>query len=604
MSQEASRREQFRTLLDVASYRPKMTLGIISLNFLLALLEGVGLGFILPIIETAQGSGDPSDGSMILRAFGQVYEFFNIPFTIEFLIVGVVLVITVRYTTSFLAMWLSVVLRVDYIRTLRTEAFENSLHAKVEYLDSMGSDELLNAIITQTNYAGKTINLMIRTLNLSVLCLIYLLIALLVSPILTVVTGVILGIFMYGIRYVLESGFSVGSRVAEANERVQETVQAGTDGIRDVKLFQLADELFDRFQASMDQFVQATVIQKRNNALINSFNQFSTAVALFGLIYAGLRLSSLSLGSLGLFLFAVFRLGPKLSSLNDIVYQTESHLPHLVRTQEFIDQLNEVQESKGCRPAPSGIDRTSFEDVEFAYDSSDEQVLRGVSFEVRRTEFVAFVGSSGAGKSTIVSLLARMYEPDGGRILADGSPIEEFDVDDWRSRVSIVRQEPYIFNDTLRFNVTIGNRDATEEEIERICEIAEVTEFLEDLPNGYETMLGQDGVRLSGGQRQRVAVARALLKNADLLILDEATSDLDSHLEERVHNGIEAMERDYAIIAIAHRLSTVTGADRIHMMEDGEIVERGPHRTLVNQNGKYAELYDTQSQIKTSRSED
>lgn len=596
MSEEATRREQFRTLLDVAFYRPFMTAGIILLNFLLALLEGIGLGFILPIIETAQGNGDASSGSTLLQVFEQTYGILGIPFTMEFLILGVISIITVRYATSFVAMWLAVILRTDYIRTLRARAFENSLNAKVEYFDTMGSDEILNAIITQTNYAGQTINLVIRTLNLALLCSVYLVIALLVSPFLMIITAVVLGVFMYGIRYVLESGFSVGSRVAEANERVQEAVQAGTEGIRDVKLFRLTDEIFDRFRTAMDQFVDATIAQERNKALINSFNQFSTAVALFGLIYAGLRLSSLSLGSLGLFLFAVFRLGPKLSSLNDVLYQAESNLPHLVRTQQFIDQLDRVQEPSSDKSVPSPINRTSFEEVEFAYNSDDEQVLRGISFEVERGEFVAFVGPSGAGKSTIVSLLARMYEPSGGRILADGTPLNQFDIGEWRSRVSIVRQNPFIFNDTLRYNVTVGNRDATREEIERVCDIAEVTEFFDDLPSGYETMLGEDGVRLSGGQRQRVAIARALLKDADLLVLDEATSDLDSHLEERVHDGIEAMERDYAMLAIAHRLSTVTDADRIHMMEDGEIVERGTHRGLIEQKGKYSELYATQSQ--------
>jgi subfamily B ATP-binding cassette protein MsbA len=190
-----------------------------------------------------------------------------------------------------------------------------------------------------------------------------------------------------------------------------------------------------------------------------------------------------------------------------------------------------------------------------------------------------------------------MYDPDSGRILADGVSIDEFGIDEWRSRISVVRQQPFVFNDTLRYNITVGNRDATEKEIREVCEIAKVDQFLDDMPEGLDTILGDDGVRLSGGQRQRVAIARALLKgDIDLLIFDEATSDLDSHLEAEVHERIESMDRDYAMVAIAHRLSTVRQADAIHVMEDGRIVETGTHKDLISRDRKYAALYATQTQ--------
>jgi len=152
-----------------------------------------------------------------------------------------------------------------------------------------------------------------------------------------------------------------------------------------------------------------------------------------------------------------------------------------------------------------------------------------------------------------------------------------------------------VFNDTLRYNVTIGNRDVQPDEFHRVCEIAQVTEFINNLPNGYDTVLGDEGVRLSGGQRQRVSIARALLKDADLLVLDEATSDLDSNIEDRVHRAIEEMERDYAMLVIAHRLSTVLNADRIYTMKEGRITESGRHDELVAEGGEYARLYQTQT---------
>jgi subfamily B ATP-binding cassette protein MsbA len=264
-----------------------------------------------------------------------------------------------------------------------------------------------------------------------------------------------------------------------------------------------------------------------------------------------------------------------------------------VRTHRFVEQLRANQEpAGGDRDPPEPVGTVAFEDVSFAYEP-DKPVLKGVSFEVRRGEFVGVVGPSGAGKSTVVSLLARVYEPDGGRITADGVPIDEMPVRAWRERVAMVRQDPHIFNDTLRYNLTTG-REVDERALEEAAETACVTEFLDSLPDGYDTVLGDDGVKLSGGQRQRVALARALLTDAELLVLDEATSDLDSGLEREVHAALVESAAERTVVAIAHRLSTVRDADRILTMESGRVTEAGTHGDLVDSDGTYAELYALQ----------
>ncbi|MDL0132497.1 ABC transporter ATP-binding protein [Halobacterium salinarum] len=596
-SASVSRREQLGALVRVARYRPRLTAGIILGGVFAALLEGVGIGFILPIIEIVQSPGDPAqqaDG--VLLAFVSAYRTLGIPFELGFIVAGVSVVLTVRWTLTFFVRWMRSALAVDYTRFLQRESFENALDARIEYFDQEGSDDILNAIVTQSEYAGRTIRYIINFIEQGFLTLMYLAVAFVVSPELTLFTVVFLGGIAGLFRYVIEPGYELGDKVADANERVQQAAQAGTQGIRDTKLFGLKGELFGDFHDAVNQYADSSIRMRRNEQAIKNFYNLLTAVSVFILIYIALTFADLSLGALGVFLFAMFRLGPKASGLNSKLYRIENNLPHLVRTQEFIDELERnVEPTTDSERVPDEVQAVEFDDVRFSYEGQDDEALSGVSFEFEKGEFIGFVGQSGAGKSTIISLLVRMYEPDSGEILANGRPIHEMDIDEWRSRIAVVRQDPFIFNDTLRYNLTIGNRDVSADELDRVVQIAKVDEFFDDLPDGYETQLGDDGVRLSGGQRQRVALARALLKDADVLVLDEATSDLDSNLENEVQTSIENMDRDYAMVGIAHRLSTVKNADRIYSVNDGEVVETGQHEELIENGGQYAELYEIQS---------
>ncbi|WP_123538100.1 ABC transporter ATP-binding protein [Halosimplex salinum] len=594
MSEEITTEEKVRALYGVARYRPLFTVGVVGLSIFAAMLEGIGLSFLLPIIELARGDIDPATADGALGLFVTAYEFLGISFTLEAVVVGVTVVMTARYTSSFLVAWLRAALKTTYVRHLQVEAFDHALDARVEYFDAEGSDDILNAIVTQATLAGRVIERVVQFIEQAFLTAMYGAVALYFAPRLTLGSVLLLGIFALLSRTVLESGYSVGDRVADANEEIQTAAQAGTQGIRDVKLFGLGEELFERFRTAADQYTNAQIRLSRNEAALSNFYELGAAVIVFLLLYVALALLELPLASLGVFLFAMFRLAPRASTLNNYLYKIESDLPHLVRTQHFVEELAARAEPDGAtEPVPDPIERIAFEDVSFSYES-DDHTIRDLTLSVDSGEFVAFVGPSGAGKSTIVSLLAGLYEPDDGEITADGTPITAFDLREWRENVAVVRQQPFVFNDTLRYNVTVGNREASQAEIERACETAQVTEFLDGLPNGYDTVLGDDGVRLSGGQRQRIAIARALLKDADVLVLDEATSDLDTSLEEAVHAGIESMERDCSMFVVAHRLSTVRNADRIYAMEDGSVVESGFHTALLEADGVYAKLYGAQ----------
>ena len=594
-SELISRREKLNALQDVAKYKPTYTGIIVLLGIGAAILEGIGLSFILPIIELVQLQDPAAEAEGLLAVFVTTYQSLGIPFTLGYVVLGVSAVMLVRYTTSFAVAWFREALRTYYIRNLQVRAFQNALNAQVKYFDREGSDDILNAIVTQTTYASRVIQRGVRFIQQMFLASVYFFVALVIAPVLTVATGAILGSFSIIFRRVLDSGYDVGEKVAEANEMRQEAAQAGTQGIRDVRIFGLADELLEDFTEAIEQFTESRIVLRRNEAAINNFYNLIVAVSVFVLIYLALTFANLSVGELGVFLFAMFRLGPVASQVNTLYYQIENDLPHLVRTLNFIEELDRYEEpTESRRRVPEEVNKIEFNDVRFSYDD-EEEVLRGINFTVEKGELIGFVGQSGAGKSTIVSLLARLYPVDDGEIRANGTPIDEMDIVEWRDRLSMVRQDPFVFNDSLRYNLTLGNRDLSERELDQVCEIAKVDEFIDDLPNGYDSLLGDDGVRLSGGQKQRVALARALLEDADVLILDEATSDLDSNLEKEVQQSIEEMDRDYAIITIAHRLSTVKNADRIYTVEEGIVTETGMHHELMQEGGKYAELYEIQS---------
>ncbi len=264
---------------------------------------------------------------------------------------------------------------------------------------------------------------------------------------------------------------------------------------------------------------------------------------------------------------------------------------------KFMDTQDVVGEKPGAKALPRFAQSIRFENVSFSYQSDGDdsrEILHGINLEVHRGEILAVVGSSGAGKSTLVHLLPRFFDVTGGRILVDDHDVRDVSISSLRSQVGIVTQETVLFNDTVRNNIAYGQPHVPLKEVEAAAGAALAHDFIMALPSGYDTVIGERGVRLSGGERQRLAIARALLKNAPVLILDEATSALDSESEALVQSALHNLMSGRTVFVIAHRLSTVRRADRIVVIENGTIAETGAHEELMNQSGTYRRLYELQ----------
>jgi len=295
------------------------------------------------------------------------------------------------------------------------------------------------------------------------------------------------------------------------------------------------------------------------------------------------------------FLFALFRLLPMVQTLNGLRGQWAWQRGSLENVAEFLSNRNKPYLSDGKRKFDVLEHSIEIENVSFAYQSS-EMVLKGINMTISRGETVAFVGATGAGKSTLADVIARLYDPTRGCILFDGRDLREYTIDSLRNAVAVVSQDTFLFNRSVRYNLAYGLNNASDRQLRWAAEQANALDFIEALEEGLDTQLGDRGTRLSGGQRQRIAIARALLRDPEILILDEATSALDSVTEQLVQQALERLMDSRTVIAIAHRLSTIEHADKVVVLEDGEIIEQGTYDELLARRGQLWEYHSIQYQ--------
>ncbi len=374
-------------------------------------------------------------------------------------------------------------------------------------------------------------------------------------------------------------------------------IMESLDGIRVVKI-----ENREAFEESR----VAEVVTRRQAHLIKGADARARAApateTLMTLITAGVigyagwrsQAGGMNAGAFVAFIGALALASQSLRQLANLQTVFAEGLSAARRLFSALDIEPEIRERPGCQPLPSGMATIVFEDVSFAY-ADGPTTLNHITLKVIRGETVALVGPSGGGKSTLLNLIPRFYDVTSGRVTIDGFDIRDITLTSLRHQIALVTQEPFLFDDTIQANIAYARPDASQAEIEAAAEAAAAHDFIQALPGGYATSVGEAGARLSGGQRQRIAIARAFLKNAPILLLDEATSALDTESEAQVQAALARLMAGRTTILIAHRLSTVRGADRIHVIDQGQIVETGTHDDLVKAGGLYARLVQTQS---------
>jgi subfamily B ATP-binding cassette protein MsbA len=504
-------------------------------------------------------------------------------------LVGAISSYTQKYLTTSVAQWVG--------HDLRRFLYHHIQRLSLSYHDNKRTGDLISRITSDIDSVQDFVSQALLGLVVNVLTLIgmlcvmfyldwrFTLIALSVAPALFIV------VFSYT-RRIKQASRAVRKKEGEIASVVQEVLSS----IRVVKAFSREDYEQERFEKQSLETVETALRARSLKAKLAPIVQVIVAAGTCLVLWYGVRLvlaGTITAGSLLVFFIYLGKMYKPMRELSKMTDTISKTVVGYERIREVLETERDVRNLPGARPAPEFKGAIEFKDVDFGY-SPDRLTLKSLNLKIKPGTVAALVGPTGAGKTTIASLVARFYDPSSGEVRIDGKDVRRYKLHSLRRQISFVLQENLLFRAPLWQNIAYGRPEANRDEIIRAARMANADEFIVKLPDGYDTVVGERGVTLSGGQRQRIAIARAIIRDAPILILDEPTSDLDAASEELVFDALSKLMEGRTSIVIAHRLATVQRADVIFVLEDGSIVQQGTHRELLAQGGLYADLYEIQ----------
>lgn len=510
------------------------------------------------------------------------------------LIIFVVLRPPVEYYRQYFAQWTSSKILYD----IRDDLFTHIQKLSFKYYSNTKTGEVISRVINDVEQTKTFVvtGLMNVWLDLATI-IIAIVIMFTMDVTLTLVSIVLLPLYAISVKYFFGNLRKLTRNRSQALAEVQSYLHERVQGMPVIKSFAIEDFEQAKFDQENHNFLTKAIDHTKWNA--KAFAAVNTITDIAPLLVIGVSgylviNESLSVGAMVAFIGYIDRLyNPLRRLVNSSTTLTQS-LASMDRVFEFIDEKYDIEDQANSIECTDVKGHIVFDHVDFAYNEKDEMVLKNINLDVQKGDTVALVGMSGGGKSSLVSLIPRFYDITGGKILLDGTDIRSFKVRTLRDKIGMVFQDNILFSESVKENILLGKPGATDEEVVEAAKAANAHDFILNLPEGYDTKVGERGVKLSGGQKQRIAIARVFLKNPPILVLDEATSALDLESEHLIQETLDILAKDRTTFVVAHRLSTITHADRIVLIEHGEIVEVGSHEKLMAQKGHYFKLFQVQ----------
>jgi subfamily B ATP-binding cassette protein MsbA len=579
-------------------------LGSLVLMAVVGVLEAFRLLLIGPIIDrvlnpTSQATNIPlfklpHGATVDLRQF--VPEHFHNAWTV--VAVALVGATIAKGVCDYVGTYLVNYAGFGMITNLRNDLYTSVLRRSVAFFSKYPTGSLLSTIVNDIERVQFAMSQVLAEFLQQLFTFIF------TATAVVLLGGKLAWVLVLFIPVIVGSVRRIGRRVRTTTRRgqerlaeIQNILHESITGVRIVKAFGM--ELWEtlRFKGAAKRLFRANLRSVRAAALSSPVMDILGAIAIALLLWVGrdmIKVHAFSTGTFLAFIIAVFKLYEPVRKFALFYNNFQAALGASSEIFRVMDVEDEVRERPGAKPLAPFHHSVRFEDVAFCYGDCETLVLRDINLDVQAGEVIAVVGSSGAGKSTLVHLIPRFFDVTSGRLLFDGVDVRDVTIQSLRAQIGIVTQETILFNDTLRNNIAYGQPNVSDQQVIGAAKAALAHDFIEKLPSGYDTFIGERGVRLSGGERQRIAIARALLKNAPVLILDEATSALDSESEALVQSALQNLMVGRTVFVIAHRLSTVRRADRIVVLENGTIADIGRHEDLMNRLGTYRRLYELQ----------
>lgn len=597
-----------------------LLLVILTLNFLYVIFNTLSIWMVAPFISTLFESGKPAVEQQIqppseeqstsilnLNKWLKSKTEHLIPQdnrikALQVLCIIIFITFFLKNTFSFFeAFWVSFVEQ-RVIKDLRDQVYGHILLQPFSFFQRYETGNLMSRITNDINSLNVAVNRSFtKIIRDPIVIIIFLSLLVSISWRLTLVALIVVpvsGVLIQRIGQSLKrKSRRVQERIAEITTVLQETIS----GIRVVKAFSMEEFERKKFENRTLKHFKAVLRQVRLNRLSSPLSETLGIGIMVSVLWFGGRLvlsgDLLDPEDFIRFIVILFSIMEPIKSLGELNNNVQTALASGKRIFDILDTPNIITDKSDAREKKTFDRIIAYRDVYFRYDAEEEWVLNGINLEVIKNEKIALVGSSGAGKTTLVNLLPRFYDIEKGAILIDDLDIRDLKLQDLRGLMGIVTQEVILFNETVANNIAYGRADYTLEQIEWAAKLANASEFIQQMPKGYETIIGERGTRLSGGQRQRLSIARAILKNPPILIFDEATSSLDSEAEHLIQEAIENLMKDRTVLIIAHRLSSVINADKIILLDEGKILDIGTHTELIQRSDRYRHLYELQFAI-------